>query len=260
MLTGLFKDGVEIKTECNTNKIAKDGGIIKVEIEQNGKPEILEASHLLVAAGRKANVENIGLDKANIDYSARGINVDDGLKTSNENVYAIGDCIGGYQFTHMAGYHAGVIIKRLLFGGLNSKVDYSAVPWVTYTEPELAHVGLNEDQAREKHDDITVIKVPFSESDRANAELQSEGLVKVIIDKKGFILGASIVGPHAGELIATWCFMITNKNKLKTLSSVIHAYPSYSEINKKVVSEYYKPLLYSKKTRLLSKVMFKIFG
>src|SRR5690606_5442327 len=147
-----------------------------------------------------------GLAAAGVKHSPKGIEVDARLRTSNPRIYAIGDVAGGYQFTHMAGHHAGIIIRNALFR-LPAKVESRAVPWVTYTDPELANVGLTEAEARERGEDIRILRWPFHENDRAQTERETEGLVKIIATKRGHVLGAAIVGPQAGELIQLWCLV-----------------------------------------------------
>ncbi|MBF0325791.1 MAG: FAD-dependent oxidoreductase [Alphaproteobacteria bacterium] len=178
----------------------------------------VEGSHLLVAAGRRPNVENLGLDAAGIVFSPKGIQVDDRLRTSNAKVFAAGDVAGGPQFTHWAGYHAGIILRNALFR-LPAKVDMAPLPWVTYTEPELAQVGLTEADSRARFgESIRVLKASFADNDRARAERRIEGFVKAVTDAKGRILGATIVGPHAGELIQTWGLDISNRLKIGAMA------------------------------------------
>src|SRR5205085_6727406 len=154
--------------------------------------ERLVGSHLLVAAGRKPTVAGLDLEKAGIAYGPKGIQVDERLRTTNKDVYAIGDVSGGPQFTHVAGYHAGIVIRNALFR-LPAKVDYRALPWVTYTDPELAHVGLAEAAARAQHgDDIAILRSSFHENDRAQTERTTHGLVKVVTRRNGRILGATV--------------------------------------------------------------------
>ena len=170
--------------------------------------ERLEGSHLLVAAGRAPVVEGLDLDKAGIAHTAKGITVDASLRTTNRNVWAIGDCNGLYAFTHMAGYEASLFIRGALFRA-PARLDASIVPWATYTDPELAQVGLSERQARDKHGDaIKVLRWKLAENDRAQTERTTEGMVKAITDRHGRILGATIAAPHAGELIQPWCLAI----------------------------------------------------
>ncbi|MEM7223669.1 MAG: FAD-dependent oxidoreductase [Pseudomonadota bacterium] len=245
----LADDGVEMAEGIAIDQVAQRGNGIVVTITEDGAQREIAGSHLLVAAGRKANVEGLGLEAAGIEFSPKGIVVDDRLRTSNKKVFAIGDVAGGYQFTHMAGYHAGIVIRNALFA-LPAKVNYNAVPWVTYTDPEIAHVGQTEAQARERFgDQVKVVRWSFEENDRAQAERETEGLVKVVLDAKGRILGASIAGPHAGELIQPWILAIDRKLKIGAMASAIAPYPTLGEVNKRAAGSYYTPSLFSDRTR-----------
>jgi pyruvate/2-oxoglutarate dehydrogenase complex dihydrolipoamide dehydrogenase (E3) component len=192
----------------------------------------------LIATGRRPNLSDLGLDAAGIKHERSGITVSSGLITSNKKVFAIGDVTGGLQFTHVANYHAGIVIRRALFR-LPAKVDAGIIPWVTYTDPELAHVGLTEDQAREKHGKVSVLRWPYHENDRAQAERVTHGHVKVVVGKSGSILGATIVGAHAGELIQMWSLAISQKMKIKAMTGFISPYPTLSEVNKRAAIKYY---------------------
>jgi pyruvate/2-oxoglutarate dehydrogenase complex dihydrolipoamide dehydrogenase (E3) component len=228
--------------------------IIRVERHGNGIAAVLsdgtriEGSDLLVAAGRQANVDGLGLEAAGIEFSPKGVKTDARLRTTNRRVFAVGDVAGGPQFTHIASYHAGIVIRNILFR-LPAKVDYSALPWVTYTDPELAHVGLTEAQAREAHKDVTVLTWGFEENDRAQAERETEGKVKVLTLPNGRILGASIVGQHAGELIQVWCLAISQKLKIGAIASMIAPYPTLGEAGKRAAGAFYTPKLFSGRTR-----------
>ncbi len=238
-LASVRADGVEIVEGAMVSEITPEGGVT-VKTQDGGR---YTGSHLLMAVGRKANVEGLGLDKAGIETNRAGIVVDAGLKTANRRVYAIGDVAGGLQFTHVAGYHAGVIIRSALFG-LPSKAKTAHIPWVTYTAPEIAQVGLTEAQAREKHGDrLEVLRFDTAENDRARAEGLTEGLIKVMV-VKGRPVGASIVGAQAGELIQTWALVIANGLKIGAVAAMVSPYPTLGEINKRAAGQYYTPRLF----------------
>ena len=165
---------------------------------------------------------------------------------------------GGLQFTHVAGYHAGVALRNILFR-LPAKADTTAVPWVTYTEPELAQVGLTEAQAREAHDAIRILRWPYAENDRAQAERRTEGLVKAVTTRRGRVLGCSIVGAHAGELILPWVLAISAGLKVGTLAQAIAPYPTFSEVSKRAAGGFYTPSLFSERTRRLVRFL-RVFG
>ena len=238
VLGALEKEGIDIRQNAKVERIEGSLGRVRAHISTANGPEIIEGTHLLVAAGRKPNVADLGLEAAGIAYDKRGITVDRGLQTSNSRVYAIGDVTGGLQFTHVANYHAGIVIRRALFR-LPAKVDEAIVPWVTYTEPELAHVGVNEEQARKAYGKISVLRWPYHENDRAQAERATHGNVKVVTDAKGRILGADIVGEHAGELIQTWALAVSQKMKIKAMTGWIAPYPTLGEISKRAAFRFY---------------------
>ncbi|MCE2761510.1 MAG: FAD-dependent oxidoreductase, partial [Acetobacteraceae bacterium] len=216
----------------------------------NAGTVLVQGSHLLVAAGRKPNTAELGLEAAGIEVTPRGITVDQRLRSSNRRVFAIGDVSGGPQFTHIAGYHAGIVIRNALFG-LPAKVDYAALPWVTYADPELAHVGLTEASAREAGHDISTLLQRLAGNDRAQAERATEGLAKVILGPRGRILGATILAPRAGEMIGVWGLAIQQKMKIGAIASMMAPYPTMSEISKRAAGSFYTPSLFSARTRRL---------
>lgn len=240
VLKQLEEEGIEIRAGIRIERMERSRTGVRAIITQDDEEQTIEATHLLVAAGRQPNVKGLGLSEAGIEYDRKGIKVSRGLKTTNRRVYAIGDVAGGLQFTHMANYHAGIVIRNALFR-LPAKVDTSIVPWVTFTEPELAHVGMTEEQAREKKGDIRVMRWPYAENDRAQAEHTTQGLIKVVTTKRGRILGATIVGEHAGELITLWAMAMSKKMKIGAVTSIIFAYPTLSEISKRAAYQYYAP-------------------
>lgn len=232
--------------------------LIEVVIEVNGQQQIIRGSHLLIATGRSANFEPLNLARAGIEYASCRIQVDERLRTTNKMVFAIGDVASPYQFTHIAGYHAGIVIRNILFRQ-RAKVNYTAVPWVTYTSPELAHVGLLESEVKSSYaDDYVVSEFEYQANDRARAERATLGKVKLLTTKKGKVLGVSILGLNAGELLAPWIDLINRGETVKALTKNILPYPTLSDLNKQVIGEYYKPLLFSPKVKCLVKFL-KIF-
>lgn len=239
VLDAVRTEGVDIREGAMVQSVGGTHGAVSVTIKTDKGEETVSGSHILMAVGRKPNLEGLELEAAGIDYERSGIKVDAGMVTSNRKVFAIGDCTGGLQFTHVANYHAGIVIRRALFQMFTAKVNNDTVPWVTYTEPELANVGLNEEQARERHGKVNVLRWPYHENDRAQAERATEGMVKVIVNKKGRIVGAAIVGEHAGELIQMWSLAISQKMKITAMMNWISPYPTLSEINKRVAYRQY---------------------
>lgn len=255
----LMKEGIDLHERVSIKEVKHGNNTVTLVIEKDGAVEEITGSHLLVAAGRAPNTDGLDLDKAGVTFEKRGITVDTHLKTSNRKIFAIGDVSGGPQFTHVAGYHAGIIIRQICFKMLWAKVDYKALPWVTYTDPELAQVGLTEEEARKKHgDNIKVAAWHFDENDRAIAERATKGKIRVITDKKGLILGASIVGPSAGELIGLWALAITNGLKISAVTGMIAPYPTLGEISKRAAGAWYTPSLFSDKTRRIVGLLQKL--
>ena len=230
---------------------------VAITLEQAGVQERLTGSHLLVAAGRRANVEGLGLAAAGVEHSPKGIKVDARLRTTNRRIYAIGDVAGGLQFTHVAGYHAGIVIRNALFR-LPAKVDTSAVPWVTYTEPELAQVGLGEAAARERGLEVEVLTWPFADNDRAQAERATAGFVKVLVGRRGRILGATIVGERAGELIQPWVLAISTGQRIGSMAQFVAPYPTLGEASKRAAGSHYTPKLFSERTRRIVRLLQRL--
>ncbi len=254
----VLEDGVVLHEKVKVIRTDKTAQGVSVTIETKGAEKTITGSHLLVAAGRAANVKGLDLEKAGVDYD-RAIKVDKRLRTSNRKIFAMGDVAGSYQFTHVAGYHAGVVIRNILFR-LPAKVDYRAVPWVTYTDPELAHVGMTLDEAKqEQGDNLRILHWGFDENDRAQSERSTEGFVKVLTTRKGHILGATIVGKNAGELIHPWIIAIQNKLKIGAMATYIAPYPTLGEVNKRAAGSFYTEKLFSERTRRIVRFLLR-FG
>ncbi|MBL1211200.1 FAD-dependent oxidoreductase [Geminocystis sp. GBBB08] len=218
-------------------RIIKSGKAEKVELIEGKKVvfvkgEKLIAEEILISIGRTPNLKSLNLEKAKVKYNNQGIEVNHKLQTSNKKIYGCGDVIGGYQFTHVAGYEATIILQNALFFP-TKKVDYRVIPWATFTSPELARVGMNETQARKFYgDNIIILKQEIKEVDRAQTEGNIKGFSKIIVTLKGDILGATIIGESAGELIHEIVLAMKNNLKVTALTG-IHIYPTLSEINSK---------------------------
>jgi pyruvate/2-oxoglutarate dehydrogenase complex dihydrolipoamide dehydrogenase (E3) component len=244
VLAKLRAEGIEIVEDAKAEKISQADGRITVETS-NGT---FTGTHLLMAVGRKVNIDKLDLDKGNVAHD-RAVKVGTDLRsTTNKKVYAIGDAAGGLQFTHVAGYHAGVIIRSMLFG-LPSKAKTAHIPWVTYTDPELAQVGLTEAQALKEHGKhaVTVARFETHENDRAIATGKTAGFIKVMV-VKGRPVGATIVGESAGELIGIWAMAIANGLKMSAIANTVLPYPTLGEINKRAAGAYFSPKLFANPT------------
>ena len=244
VLKKLRAEGLVIREGAKVERVEGRAGAIRVTVTTAEGPLQIDGTHVLVAAGRKPNLADLNLEAAAIKYDRRGIQVSKALLTSNSRVFAIGDVAGGLQFTHVANYHAGVVFRRLLLRGLSGLVGGAQVrddhiPWVTYTDPELANVGLPEDGAKAKYGRINVYRWPFHENDRAQAERATEGFIKVVTDRQDRIVGAAIVGEHAGELIQMWSLAISQRMKITAMTQWISPYPTLSEVNKRAALGYY---------------------
>ncbi len=234
----LESEGVKIYTKSKAVKAeTNDKGEKIITIETDGKTEKIIGDEILAAVGRKPNVKDLDLEKANVGYDEKKIFTDEYLRTTAKNIYAAGDVTAHFQFTHTADYEAQIVLQNcFLFFPLTKKADYSVVPWATFTEPEAARVGLTEKEAREKYGEVKIIKVNFEENDRAQAEGETEGFAKIILKGKK-IIGAHIVGLRAGELIHEFVLAMKLNLSLDDLSKAIHVYPTLSKITQAVATE-----------------------
>lgn len=240
VLDKLRAEGLVIEEDALASEIKGTAGAIEVHAKDG---RVFKSSHLLMAVGRKANMDKLNLEAAGIKTHRTGIVVDDSMKTTNKKVYAIGDVAGGLQFTHVAGYQAGVIIRSALFG-LPAKQSTTHIPWATYTDPELSQVGLTEAQAKKQHGaQLEVVRFEIHHNDRLIAERKAYGLIKVMV-VKGRPVGVSIAGPQAGELIGMWSLAIANKLKMSQISAMVAPYPSVFEVNKRAAGAYFTPRLF----------------
>jgi pyruvate/2-oxoglutarate dehydrogenase complex dihydrolipoamide dehydrogenase (E3) component len=251
----LADGGIALRPRVAIGSVAVTGEGVVVMLEGG---ERIAGSHLLVAAGRRPNTAALDLSAAGIAAGPEGIIVDARLRTTNRRAFAVGDVAGGPQFTHIALYHAGIVIRNALFR-LPAKVDYRALPWVTYTEPELAQVGLTEPAARKGGRPVRVLRWPFAMNDRAQSERDTEGLVKILTRRDGRILGASILGAAAGDLILPWALAISQKLKIGALANLVVPYPTRGEASKRAAGSFYTPALFSARTRRIVRFLAR-FG
>lgn len=237
----LHREGVHVVEQAAVETVSGREGDIRVRTADGAEHA---GSHLLVAVGRRPNLEGLELERGHVAHDARGVLVDARLRTSNKRVFAVGDVVaGGAQFTHVAGYQAGIVVRQAMFG-LRTPARAAHIPWVTYTDPELAQVGQTEEAARRVHGPkLEVIRVDFAGLDRAEAEGETEGFLKVMV-VGGRPVGATLVGPQAGELIQTWALAISARLKMSAIAEMVAPYPTLGEINKRAASRYFAPRLF----------------
>jgi pyruvate/2-oxoglutarate dehydrogenase complex dihydrolipoamide dehydrogenase (E3) component len=247
----LMTEGIALKPSLAIAAIERTGADIAVVLASG---ERIAGSHLLVAAGRRPDFSALDLPAAGISTNAAGIAVDARLRTSNRRAFAIGDAAGGPQFTHVALQHAGIVIRSALFR-LPARVDYRALPWVTYTDPELAHVGIGEAAARAAGHAPRILRWPFADNDRAQTERDTDGEVKIVASRRGRILGATILGAAAGDLILPWALAIAQRLKISAMANLVVPYPTRGEAGKRAAGSFYTPSLFAPRTRWLVRLL-----
>ena len=255
----LASEGVRFLLNAEVTKVRDLGAERELTVKCATKVETIKAEILLVATGRAPNVSGLRLENAGVNYTQRGIEVDARLRTSRRHIYAAGDSTGKYLFTHAAGYEGGIVISNAIFR-LPRKADYTYLPWCTYSDPELASIGLNESRAIEQGIKYSVWTEKFSANDRSLAEGEREGVVKMLLNEKEKPLGVQILGPQAGELISEWVAVMNGGVKLTTLAGAIHPYPTLGEINKRVAGSYLTPKIFSSRVRKGLRFFFNFKG
>jgi pyruvate/2-oxoglutarate dehydrogenase complex dihydrolipoamide dehydrogenase (E3) component len=252
----LAGEGLELYPDAAIASVGLEAGGIAVQLASG---ERITGSHLLIAAGRRPSIEALDLAAAGIAANSQGVVVDARLRTTNRRAFAVGDVAGGPQFTHVALYHAGIVLRNALFR-LPAKVDYQALPWVTYTDPELAQTGLSEGAARRRFGaGVRVLRWPFAENDRAQTERDTVGLVKIVTRRDGRILGAAILAAGAGDLILPWTLAISCKLKISAVANLIVPYPTRGEAGKRAAGAFYTPRLFSSGSRRIVRLLAR-FG
>ena len=251
----LTDEGITFIERIGVKEVAGDKGEILATLADG---QMLTVSHLLVAVGRQPSTDGLDLAAAGISATPAGITTDKRLRTSTRNIFAIGDVTGRAQFTHMAGYHAGIVIRNMLFK-LPARLNDSIIPCVTYSDPELAQVGLTEAAAADMWggSNIQVMRAPLANIDRAIAEWRREGMVKIVIHKNGRILGASILAPDAGEMILAWVLAISSKQKIGKMASLIAPYPTFGDASKQAAGRFFTDKLFSPRTRRIVKFLLR---
>lgn len=247
----LIAEGVALRENARIARVAHAGAGVAVTLEDG---ETIAGSHLLVAAGRRANLGGLGLEKAGVDLDGGKLKLDARLRTTNKRIYAAGDAAGGLQFTHLAGDHASTLVRNILFKTPAKRRD-ALCPRATYCDPEVAAVGLTEAEAKAADPACRVVKWSLKDNDRAQAERDTEGFIKAFIGKGGRILGATIVSSGAGDLIGLWSFALANRLKIGSMTAYIAPYPTRGEISKRAGGAFYTPTLFSDRTRGLVKLL-----
>lgn len=250
----LLAEGVELRERVRVTGV---GAGPSLTVDGKVGQEVLAGSHLLIAAGRRPQVEDLGLTAAGIAHDAQGIKVDARLRTTNARVFAIGDVAGGLQFTHRANYQAGIVIRNALLRW-PARASDRAIPHVTFTDPELASVGLSEAAACSRGVGHEVLRWPLADNDRARAERTTAGLIKVVVGGRGRILGAAIVGAHAGELILPWVLAVEQRMKLSAMAGLVAPYPTLGEVGKRVAGTYYARHLFGDRMRRLVRLLARL--
>jgi pyruvate/2-oxoglutarate dehydrogenase complex dihydrolipoamide dehydrogenase (E3) component len=231
--------------------VASDGG--------QGKTQVLKAEALLVAAGRQPNIDGLGLDAAGVKFTPRGISTDSRMKTNIGHIYACGDVNGQLPFTHVAGYEAGIALTNAVLR-LPRRADYGKIGWCTYTDPEVASIGLNEKRAKKESIEYRLWEEPFADNDRALAEGEAGGKIKLLTSPAGKLLGCQIIGVQAGELIHEWVIAVNGGVKLSTVAGAVHIYPTLAEISKRVAGKTFAEKIFSDRTRSILKFIFSLKG
>lgn len=256
----LIAEGIAFHLDSEVVSMKDHGTEKEVVIrKKDGDTESVRAEQILVALGREVNVSGLGLENISLDFDRKGIRVDNRMRTNHPHIYAVGDVTGAYQFTHAAGYEGGIALSNAILH-LPRKADYTFLPWCTFTDPELASIGMNEKRAKEAGIEYTVWTEEFRANDRGLAEGEEIGQVKLIIDNNGDPVGAQILGPHAGELLGEWIAIMNGGVKLSTMASAVHTYPTLSEINKRVVGNYFSGKIFSGKVKKTLKFFFHFKG
>jgi pyruvate/2-oxoglutarate dehydrogenase complex dihydrolipoamide dehydrogenase (E3) component len=247
----LIRDGVALREGV---KIARAEAPATLVLDTG---ERIEASHILVAAGRKPNIGDLGLDAAGVAFDAKGIKVDARLRAANKDILALGDCAGGLQFTHVAGWHAGIAIRNLCFK-IPAKADPRAIPRVTFTDPEIAHVGMTGAEAKAAGIETRIARWALRENDRAQAEGETHGMAKIVADRKGKVIGATLVAPRAGEMIGAWTMAVERRLSLAAMAGTVVAYPTLAEIGKRAAGSTFAEKLFAPRTKALVRFLFRL--
>ena len=259
-MASLAEEGVEFYLNSKVENIIDLGATKKISItDSSGNKTKISAEEILVALGRSPNIENLGLDHIGVNYTSKGITVDNRMRTNHSHIFAPGDINGSFMFTHAAGYEGGIVVGNAVFR-LPRKADYTYLPWCTYTHPEIASVGMNEKTAQAKGIKYNVWTEQFADNDRALAEGEETGKVKMLLNEKEKAIGVQIIGPHAGDILGEWVAILNGKVKLATLAGAVHPYPTLAEINKRIAGTYFSGKIFSDTVKKGLKLFFSLKG
>lgn len=259
-MQSLESDGVRFFLGVRVKEVRDLGPCRQVIItDKQGKEIVVEGETLLVALGRSPNTHGLGLDDIDVKMSEKGIVVNRRLRTNHSHIYAPGDVNGAFQFTHAAGYEGGIVVSNAIFR-LPRKADYTWMPWATYCDPELASIGMNEKRAKAAGIDYQVWTEYFGENDRALAEGEGRGKIKMLLDRSEKPIGVQVIGPRAGDVLGEWVAILNGRVKLSTVAGAIHPYPTLAEINKRVVGSYFSPKIFSPTIKKGLKFFFNLRG
>ncbi|MGA2781613.1 MAG: NAD(P)/FAD-dependent oxidoreductase [Smithella sp.] len=258
----LKEEGITIYKATKAVKAQYDDSLFHLTIADTtakGQTRILNAEALLVAAGRKPNIDGLKLEAAGVKFTPRGIPTDSNMKTNIKHIYACGDVNGQLPFTHVAGYEAGIALTNAILR-LHRKADYAKIGWCTYTDPEIASIGYNEKRAKEKGIKYRVWEEQYAENDRAQAEGATKGKIKLLVSPAGKFIGCQIIGAHAGDLIHEWVIALNGGIKLSTIAAAVHIYPTISEVSKRVTGKIFAEKIFSERTKNILKFIFSLKG
>jgi pyruvate/2-oxoglutarate dehydrogenase complex dihydrolipoamide dehydrogenase (E3) component len=260
VMQNLASEGVKYYLNASVLSVKDLGAEREVTVKfKDGAARVIRAEAILVALGREANLRGLGLENAGVEYNVKGLKLDSRLRTTQKHIFGAGDVTGTYQFTHAAGYEGGVVLTNAILH-LPRRADYTFFPWCTYTDPELANIGMNETAAKEAGLKHAVWTEEFKMNDRGLTEGEGLGRIKLILDEKEKPLGVQILGLHAGELISEWVAALNGGVKLSALGGAVHPYPTLAEINKRVVGNYFSGKIFSAKVKKTLKFFFSLRG
>jgi pyruvate/2-oxoglutarate dehydrogenase complex dihydrolipoamide dehydrogenase (E3) component len=259
ILETLKSEGVEVHLKSAVQSVRNLGNEREVTFKAGDETKYVRAETVLIATGRKVNLEGLGLENIGVSFDRRGLKLGPRLRTTLPHIYGAGDVTGVYQFTHAAGYEGGIVLSNSIFR-FPRKVDYRYLPWVTYTDPELACIGMNEKMAKAQGIRYRIWSEPFESNDRNLAEGETVGKIKMLLDEKEKPIGIQILGPHAGDLLSEWVAIMNGNVKLSTIASAVHPYPTLGEINKRVAGNFLATKIFSERVKKTLRLFFNLKG